>query len=261
MGLSLNLTARLVLVTTFATILVAAGATTNTYNLKPFKINLAGKIPRLKSILHNTHLPAKALYPDAGPGKGIDLETLRELHTDWLTAFDWETQQAELNQLTQFTAVIEGLTVHFVHEKSPDPDAIPVILIHGWPGSFQEFLPVIQPLTQPSLNASGKNVSFNVVVPSLPGFIFSSAPPANWTTDDTARIFNTLMTEVLGYSAYAVHSTDWVGGFIEADPNIQVYAPFLGRSRGILAVSPTDWVIETSGLGSVYFIGEEDTVL
>lgn len=90
-----------------------------------------------------------------------------------------------------------------------EPDAIPVILLHGWPGSFHEFMPVIKPLTQAGTNAAGKKVSYDVVVPSLPGFIFSSLPPANWTTDDVARIFNTLMTDVLGYPKYAVHGTDW----------------------------------------------------
>jgi hypothetical protein len=77
-------------------------------------------------------------------------------------------------------------------------------------GSFHEFSPIIKPLTESWTSASGKNVSYNVVVPSLPGFVFSSAPPANWTLDDTARIYNTLMTEVLGYSTYALHATDWV---------------------------------------------------
>ncbi|KAJ7356823.1 Alpha/Beta hydrolase protein [Mycena albidolilacea] len=209
MGLPLNPTARLAIAIAFATVLVAASATNNRFDLKPFKIDLTGGIPRLKSLVNSTRLPAMAIYPDAGTDKGIELETLRELRTEWATTFDWEVQQAELNQLEHFTAVIEGQTVHFVHEKSKAVDAIPVILLHGWPGSFQEFLPVIEPLTQPSVSATGKTVSFNVVVPSLPGFVFSSAPPANWTVDDTARIFNTLMTEVLGYSTYAVHGTDW----------------------------------------------------
>ncbi|KAJ7347073.1 Alpha/Beta hydrolase protein [Mycena albidolilacea] len=177
------------------------------FKLQPFRIDLGGEIPRLKSLLNNTRLPAKALYSDAGPQKGIELDVLRDLKTEWSTTFDWEAQQAELNQLAQFTAVIEGQTVHFVHEKSTDPDAIPLILLHGWPGSFHEFLPIVKPLTQ----VNEKNVSFNVVVPSLPGFVFSSAPPANWTFDDTARIFNALMTDVLGYSVYALHGTDWGG--------------------------------------------------
>ncbi|KAJ6552589.1 Alpha/Beta hydrolase protein, partial [Mycena vulgaris] len=107
------------------------------------------------------------------------------------------------------TQLYPDLTVHFIHEKSADADAIPVILLHGWPGSFHEFTPVIKPLTQSWTNAVGKKVSYNVVVPSLPGFVFSSLLPVNWTTDNTTRIFNTLMTDVLGYPKYAVHGTDW----------------------------------------------------
>ncbi|KAJ7131762.1 Alpha/Beta hydrolase protein [Mycena crocata] len=186
-----------------------AGAVKNTFDLKPFKIDLSGEIPHLKTLLRNTRLPKEALYPDAGPVKGTELNFLRELRTEWLDTYDWEAQQAELNQFNQYTAVIEGQTVHFVHQKSPNPDAIPVILLHGWPGSFHEFVPVINPLTETSTNATGDKISFHVVVPSLPGFVFSSPPPANWTVDDTARIFNTLMTEVLGYPTYTLHGTDW----------------------------------------------------
>ncbi|KAJ7792309.1 Alpha/Beta hydrolase protein [Mycena olivaceomarginata] len=152
-----------------ACLLVATPFTTTSdaqdFSLKPFKIDLAENIPRLKSLVTNTRLPD----PDASPEKGIELDVFRELQGDWLTNFDWKAQQAELNQPAHFTALIEG--------------------------SFHGFLPVIHPLTQSSMSASGKNVSFNVVVPSLPGFVFSSAPPANWSTDDT--------------STYAAHGTDW----------------------------------------------------
>ncbi|KAJ7661644.1 Alpha/Beta hydrolase protein [Mycena rosella] len=172
------------------------------FNLTSFKIDL-------NKLVGSTRLPKKALYPNAGPDKGIQLDFLRKLQTEWLEIFDWEAQQAELNQFEQYTAVIEGQTVHFVHEKSDDADAIPVILLHGWPGSFHEFVPVIKPLTQSWKSAMGKKISYNVVVPSLPEFVFSSAPPENWTVEDTARIYNTLMTEVLGYSTFAVHGTDW----------------------------------------------------
>ncbi|KAJ6508059.1 Alpha/Beta hydrolase protein [Mycena vulgaris] len=188
---------------------LAVGARSSSVNVTPFIINLTSEVPRLLDLVRNTRLPAAALYPDAGPDKGVELDVLRELRAEWLEGFDWDAQQAELNQLSQYTAVIEGQTVHFVHEKSTDADAIPIIMLHGWPGSFYEFSPVIKPLTQSSTTAAGKNVSYNVVVPSLPGFAFSSAPPANWTVDDTARIYNTLMTEVLGYASYAVHGTDW----------------------------------------------------
>ncbi len=103
--------------------------------------------------------------------------------------------------------MIEGLTIHFVHKVSQDPDAIPLLLTHGWPGSFMEFLPVIDPLTQKANTSSDKPVSFNVVVPSLPGIAFSTSGPGDWTLEDTARVFSTLMTDVLGYKTFAAHGT------------------------------------------------------
>lgn len=114
-----------------------------------------------------------------------------------------------LERYPQFTAEIEGLTVHFIHQKSGAPNAIPLILFHGWPGSFLEFLPLVSELTGKGKTTKGKSVSFDVIIPSLPGFGPSSAPPANWTVKDSARIFNTLMTDVLGYKTFATHGTDW----------------------------------------------------
>ncbi|KAJ7162102.1 Alpha/Beta hydrolase protein [Mycena filopes] len=191
-----------------ATTFVSSVLGDDVFHVQPFKIDLRSELPRLRNLVKNTRLPAKPLDPEAGQEKGIELNFLRELRTEWLTTFNWEAQQAGLNQVHHFTANIEGQTVHFVHEKSEDPNAIPLILLHGWPGSFDEFLPVIKPLTQ-TANVNGTAVSYHVVVPSLPGFLFSSTPPANWTTNDTARIFNTLMTDVLGYTTYALHGTDW----------------------------------------------------
>ncbi|KAJ7248320.1 Alpha/Beta hydrolase protein [Mycena rebaudengoi] len=147
---------------------------------------------RDRLLVENTRLPARPLYPTVGQEKGIELDVLDRLRSDWLHSFDWETQQAELNEFKHYTAVIEGITVHFVHEKSTDPDAIPVILVHGWPGSFQEFLPVIKPLTQSRASSTGKKLSykFNVVIPSLPGFVFSSPPPLNWTVQWRQKIMS-----------------------------------------------------------------------
>ncbi|KAJ6585740.1 Alpha/Beta hydrolase protein [Mycena capillaripes] len=173
----------------------------DSFQVKPFKIDLTAKIPRLKSLVNNNRLPDTILYPDGGRGsgaKGIELDVLQELRTDWLTKFDWEAQQAELNQVKQFTVVIEEQVVHFVHEKSTESEAIPVIFLHGWPGSFHEFIPVIKPLTQSLRGRTGRNVIHLLL-----------RPPANCTIDDTARIFNTLMTDVLGYPAYVLHGTDW----------------------------------------------------
>lgn len=116
------------------------------------------------------------------------------------------------NRFNHYTAVIEGLNIHFIHEKSKAKDAIPLLLIHGWPGSFLEFAPVINDLTKEATTTTGKKVSFNVVVASIPGFAFSSAPPVNWTIADTARVFNTLLTNVLQYDTYATFGTDWGAG-------------------------------------------------
>jgi pimeloyl-ACP methyl ester carboxylesterase len=108
---------------------------------------------------------------------------------------------------------VEGIYIHFIHQKSSDSESIPLILIHGWPVSFIELRPVVDPLTTKSYTSTGIPVSFDVVIPSLPGYAFSSILPLNWTLDDTSRIFNTLMTDILGYETYAVHGTDW-GSFL-----------------------------------------------
>ncbi|KAJ7808576.1 Alpha/Beta hydrolase protein [Mycena olivaceomarginata] len=161
----------------FAIICASAGTAVananNSFNLQPFKINLTSEISRTLDLVNNTRLPETALYP-AGQQKGLQLDFLLSLRS---------------------------LKIHFVHERSQDPNAIPLVLLHGWGGSFHEFSPRTQ---------AGRNVSYHVVVPSLPGFTFSSPPPENWTNSDSARIFNTLMTEVLGYSTYAVSGTDWL---------------------------------------------------
>ncbi|KAJ7651770.1 Alpha/Beta hydrolase protein, partial [Mycena rosella] len=161
----------------------------------------------LMDLANKTHLPLKPFYPDAGLYKGIELNYLRKLQTAWVGNFNWEAQQAALNEFNHYIVAIKGQTMHFVHQKLDDPDAIPLILLHG-SVPFYEFSPVIKPLTESWTSATGKNVFYHVVVPSLPGFVFSSPPPRNWTVDEDARIFNTLMSEVLSYSTFAVHGTE-----------------------------------------------------
>lgn len=104
------------------------------------------------------------------------------------------------------------MTIHFVHERSNATDAIPLVLLHGWPGSFLEFTPIIEELTKQATTATGKKVSFDVIVPSLPGFAFSSASPINWTISESARVINTLLTQVLHYDTYALFGTDFGAG-------------------------------------------------
>ncbi|KAF9881760.1 hypothetical protein CkaCkLH20_00906 [Colletotrichum karsti] len=190
----------------FLNTVIAAPANT-TFNLRPFKINLAKDVPRMLNLVRDSRLPEKPQYHGVGSNWGIDLDVLKSLRKQWLEKFNWKKEEESMNSFKHFKADIEGLTVHFIHEKSKDPNAIPLILNHGWPGSFLEFAPIIKKLTEKAETSTGKPVSFNVVVPSLPGFAFSASPPGNWTLDDTARVYNTLMTEVLGYKTFAAHGT------------------------------------------------------
>ncbi|KAF2811954.1 alpha/beta-hydrolase [Mytilinidion resinicola] len=194
------------------------------FNLRPFRINLSSGVSRMLNFVNNTQLPGGPEY--LGASAGIPLDTLKSLRAEWLTRFDWDKEQLAINAFNHFTAEVEGLTIHFIHEKSRTPNAIPLILIHGWPGSFLEFLPVIDPLLQNSKTSTDTPITFDIIIPSLPGYAFSSAPPQNWTIDDTARVYNTLMTDVLGYSEYATHGTDW-GSFVA----YSLYGNFNGSVR------------------------------
>lgn len=195
----------------------------------PFTVNLSSRVPRMLEQIRNTRLLSQPVYTDAGNADGISLHDLQSLQKQWLTAFDWESEQKEINKycfffqckkvtpltlgrFKHYTTVIEGLTIHFVHERSNATDAIPLVLLHGWPGSFLEFTPIIEELTKQATTATGKKVSFDVIVPSLPGFAFSSASPINWTISDSARVINTLLTQVLHYDTYALFGTDFGAG-------------------------------------------------
>ncbi|PVH93144.1 alpha/beta-hydrolase [Periconia macrospinosa] len=195
-------------------------------NIHPFIVDLSAGVPRMRELVQNTRLPKDPEYPYLASSAGIDLDVLKFLRAEWLSKFDWQKEQDEMNRLKHFTSSIEGLTLHFIHERSSDPDAIPLLLNHGWPGSFLEFTPIIKELTQSAKTSTGKRVSFHIVVPSLPGFAFSSAPPANWTLEDTARVQHTLMTEILGYERFATHGTDYGSG-----PAYTLYANYSQSTR------------------------------
>ncbi|CAG8270903.1 unnamed protein product [Penicillium salamii] len=190
----------------------ATPTTTAGFKLQPFQIDLSSNLPRMLDLVRTTRLPAQSPYISTGSSAGISLGDLKALQDEWLTTFDWKKEEKSLNKFNHYTAQIEGLDIHFIHERSSSKDAIPLILLHGWPGSFLEFAPIINELTKTAKSDSGKQIAFDVIVPSLPGFAFSSAPPTNWTIDDSARVFNTLLKDVLGYESYAVFGTDWGSG-------------------------------------------------
>lgn len=130
----------------------------------------------------------------------------------WREDFDWRQQEAKINKFDQFTTTISGINLHFIHQRSSDPNAIPLLLSHGWPGSIWEFHKIIPKLT--ATNSHG--VSFHVVAPSLPGFGFSSAPKrTDFSVRDVADIFDTLMVS-LGYNRYLAQGGDY-GSAISSD--------------------------------------------
>jgi epoxide hydrolase len=157
--------------------------------------------------------------PGVGWSRGVPLEYLRELAEHWRTGFDWRKQEATINQYPQFTTTIDGANVHFLHVRSPEPDATPLLLLHGWPGSVVEFLDVIGPLSDPRAHGGDPADAFHLVIPSLPGHGFSG--PLNepgWTDGRVAAALTELMAR-LGYQRYGVQGGD-IGAFI---------APQLGR--------------------------------
>jgi len=137
--------------------------------------------------------------------RGMPVDALRELAEYWRTGYDWRAQEALLNDFPQYTTQIDGQRIHFLHLRSPRSDALPLLLLHGWPGSVAEFLDLLDPLVE----------EFDLVVPSLPGFAFSGPTAAGWDSPRIATALAELMRG-LGYDRYGAHGTDW-GAFIAPD--------------------------------------------
>jgi pimeloyl-ACP methyl ester carboxylesterase len=141
--------------------------------------------------------------------QGVQLATVQDLATYWATEYDWRPVEARLNALPQFTTEVDGLDVHFLHVRSPQPDALPLIVSHGWPGSIIEQLKIIEPLTNPSAHGASASDAFDVVIPSLPGYGFSGKPATTgWGPDRIARAWAVLMKR-LGYTRYVAQGGDW----------------------------------------------------
>ncbi|WP_328980563.1 epoxide hydrolase family protein [Streptomyces canus] len=147
--------------------------------------------------------------PDAGWSQGVPLGYLKELAAYWRDEYQWPVHEAELNALPHFTAEIDGTNVHFLHIRSRADHALPLLLAHGWPGSFVEFLDLVGPLTDPQAHGGTDADAFDVIIPSLPGFAFSGpTPDTGWNVGRIARAFAVLMRR-LGYERYGVHGSDW----------------------------------------------------
>lgn len=176
-------------------------------SILPFRIDVPdAELQELCARLRRTRLPQA---PDrAGWERGVPSSYLTTL-TDYLSnTFDWRAREAQLNRLPQFTSEIDGQTLHFVHVRSPEPNALPLVLHHGWPSSFVEFLKLVGPLTNPRAHGADPNDAFDLVVPSLPGFGFSvPVRETGWQAARSARALAELMRR-LGYDRYGLHGGD-----------------------------------------------------
>ncbi len=148
---------------------------------------------------------------DGGWAYGTNLDYMKELCAYWLDEFDWRTHEAAINRFSHYIAPVDGIDLHFIHEKGSGPAPLPLIISHGWPGTIVEFLDIIEPLAHPERFGGSADDAFDVIAPSLPGFGFSGRPPRPIGPRKMASLFNTLMTEVLGYDGYLAQGGDWGG--------------------------------------------------
>jgi epoxide hydrolase len=174
----------------------------------PFRIEVGeAQLIDLRERLVRTRWPEPETVDDWS--QGVPLDYLRELCGYWADGYDWSATQARLNGLPQFRTEIDGLGIHFLHARSPQPDALPLVMTHGWPGSIVEFLKVIPPLTDPATHGGHPGDAFHVVCPSLPGYGFSDKPEQpGWGVERIAAAWAELMAR-LGYERYGAQGGDW----------------------------------------------------
>jgi epoxide hydrolase len=174
--------------------------------LQPFQIEIPEPDLRdLRERLARTRWPESETVGDWS--QGVPLVYLKELCDYWAEQYDWRATESRLNALPQFRTVIDGLGIHFLHVRSPHPEALPLVITHGWPGSIVEFLKVIGPLTDPAAHGGDPADAFHVVCPSLPGYGFSDQPNRpGWDIQQIAAAWAALMAR-LGYERYAIRAS------------------------------------------------------
>jgi pimeloyl-ACP methyl ester carboxylesterase len=161
----------------------------------------------LKQRIKATRWPQRELVGDAS--QGVQLATIQKLADYWLNQHDWRKVEARINGYPNFVTTIDGVDIHFIHVKSKHPNALPVIITHGWPGSVIEQLKIIEPLTDPTAHGGADTDAFDVVIPSMPGYGFSGKPTTTgWGPEKIARTWGTLMSR-LGYTRYVAQGGDW----------------------------------------------------
>ena len=183
--------------------------------IRPFHVNIPKKaLVDLRRRIAATRWPDKETVADQS--QGVQLAKLQELVRYWGTNYDWRKAEAKLNALPQFMTNIDGIDIHFIHVRSRHPNALPLIITHGWPGSVFEQIKLIEPLTDPIKYGGRAEDAFDVVIPSLPGFGFSERPTGpGWSLERIGRAWDVIMKR-LGYTRYVAQGGDWGAGVVQA---------------------------------------------
>ena len=186
---------------------VSAAPETSDAAIRPFRVMIPEKqIVELRTRIAATRWPTRELVKDRS--QGVQLATLRELARYWATEYDWRKFEARLNALPQFTTMIDGVEIHFIHVRSRHENAMPLVMTHGWPGSVAELLDTVGPLTDPTKYGGNAGDAFHLVLPSLPGYGFSGEPTElGWDSGRIAQAWAKLM-ERLGYTRYVAQGGD-----------------------------------------------------
>jgi pimeloyl-ACP methyl ester carboxylesterase len=176
--------------------------------LSPFRIEVSeAELGDLRERLSRTRLPGEPR--NAGWDYGTNLHYMERIVRYWRDQYDWRAVEARLNSFPQFVASIEDYRIHLIYERGSGPNPLPLVITHGWPGSIVEFDEVIEPLAHPERFGGRVEDAFDVIVPSMPGYGWSSAPAEPISTREIARLWNILMTDVLGYDTYIAQGGDW----------------------------------------------------
>jgi pimeloyl-ACP methyl ester carboxylesterase len=206
--------------------------------IRPFQFHASDTaLVELRRRIASTQWPEKETVADQS--QGVPLATMRELARYWANGYDWRKAEATLNALPQFITNIDGLDIHFIHVRSKHPNALPLIINHGWPGSIIEQLKLIGPLTDPTAFGGQAEDAFDVVIPSMPGYGFSGKPTSTgWGPERMGRAWAELMKR-LGYKRYVAQGGDW-GAFVVDQMGLQAPEGLLAIHTNMPATVPAD---------------------